>query len=172
MPAPKKNNFWTLRSKHGRDKLFASPELLWTEACAYFQWCIDNPLIKVDWVGGMAKKVKRPIDRPFTLEGLCLYLGVNKGYFRDFKKGAGAGEDFSTVVTRIEETIFHQKFSGAAAGIYNANIICRDLGLVDKKDLSGGLEVKFDYGKLSDGALEEIARLAGTGPVEGAGGAV
>ena len=32
-----------LRSKHGRDKLFATPELLWDAACEYFQWCDENP---------------------------------------------------------------------------------------------------------------------------------
>lgn len=28
MAAPKGNQFWMLRSKHGRDKLFATPEAL------------------------------------------------------------------------------------------------------------------------------------------------
>ena len=44
MAAPKNNDFWKFRSKHGRDKLFESPELLWEEACKYFQWIKDNPL--------------------------------------------------------------------------------------------------------------------------------
>ena len=43
MAAPKGNKFWMLRSKHGRDKLFATPELLWEAACEYFQWCDENP---------------------------------------------------------------------------------------------------------------------------------
>ena len=38
MAAPKGNQFWMLRSKHGRDKLFATPEALWEAACEYFQW--------------------------------------------------------------------------------------------------------------------------------------
>ena len=44
MAAPKGNKFWMMRSKHGRDKLFASPQLLWQAACEYFQWVTDNPL--------------------------------------------------------------------------------------------------------------------------------
>jgi hypothetical protein len=28
MAAPKGNKFWMMRSKHGRDKLFASPQLI------------------------------------------------------------------------------------------------------------------------------------------------
>ena len=41
-------------------------------------------------------------------------------------------KDFSLIVTHIEETIYRQKFEGAACGFYNANIIARDLGLQDK----------------------------------------
>ena len=52
MAAPKGNQFWMLRSKHGRDKLFATPEALWEAACEYFQWCDENPCL-LD-----AKKVK------------------------------------------------------------------------------------------------------------------
>ena len=42
MAAPKGNQFWMLRSKHGRDKLFATPEALWEAACEYFQWCDET----------------------------------------------------------------------------------------------------------------------------------
>jgi hypothetical protein len=45
MGAPKGNEFWKMRSKHGRDALFASPELLWESACEYFEWCNDNPIV-------------------------------------------------------------------------------------------------------------------------------
>ncbi len=40
------------------------------------------------------------------------------------------------VITRIKETIFTQKFEGASADLLNANIIARDLGLADKKDIT------------------------------------
>ena len=49
MSAPVGNKFRELRSKHGRDKLFKSSKLLWQAACAYFQWCIDNLLIEIDF---------------------------------------------------------------------------------------------------------------------------
>lgn len=40
------NQFWKRRSKHGRDKLFKTPDVLWEAACEYFQWCDDNPLLE------------------------------------------------------------------------------------------------------------------------------
>lgn len=132
MAAPKGNEFWKLRSKHGRDKLFATPDLMWEAACEYFQWCIDNPLIELDFRGKDALEVRLPKMRPFTLHGLCLYLDCSTGYFREFKKDCS--KDFVSVVTRIEETIYNQKFSGAAAGFLNPNIIARDLGLSEKSE--------------------------------------
>lgn len=139
MAAPLKNKFWELRTKHGRDKIFTTPDLLWTAATEYFKWCDDNPWIKNEAIksGDLAGQIiKVPTSRPYTLTALCLYLGVNADYFRQFKENLKEDEqDFSWVITRIEETIYTQKFEGASVGMFNANIIARDLGLTDKKEL-------------------------------------
>lgn len=138
MAATKGNEWWSLRSKHGRDKLFDTPELMWQAACEYFQWCEDNPLIETKAMsvsngmqaGSEIQMVELPLKRPYTLQGLCRYLGCNTAYFRNFKNQERAKkEDFSSVITLIEETVYEQKFSGAATGFFNANIISRDLGL-------------------------------------------
>jgi len=64
---------------------------------------------------------------PFTLNSLCIFLGVNTDYFRTFKSQLSDGEkDFNTVITHVREVIYTQKFEGAAVGAYNANIISRD----------------------------------------------
>lgn len=146
MAAPIGNKFWELRSKHGRDKLFASPDLLWEAACEYFEWCSNNPWNKIEQVkmpgkayadeyGIMTspdKTVELPTPRPLTLTGLCLYIGCNSAYFRQFKQTGD--KDFSTIITRIEETIETQQFEGAAVGAFNASIIARKLGLTDKTE--------------------------------------
>ncbi len=143
MGAPKGNQFWKLRSKHGRDKLFASPEKLWEAACEYFEWCDNNPIIKEETLtnhneGGYTKEIKCRI--PYTIEGFCLYCDTSARWLRDFESN-DSNKDFFPIITRIRETIYSQKFSGAAAGIFNSNIIARDLGLTDKTDnnISGGL---------------------------------
>jgi hypothetical protein len=154
MSAPLGNQFWKLRSKHGRDKLFETPELMWEAACEYFQWCHDNPWYKREQVKMPGKGytdsegeyhppeliTEIPTERPLTLTGLCLYLDCNSAYFRQFK--TTCSNDFSTIISRIEDTIYTQKFEGAAVGTFNANIIARDLGLHDKVDTditSGGV---------------------------------
>lgn len=145
MGAPKGNEFWKLRSKHGRDKLFTTPELLW-EACEeYFQWCLDNPLIEIDFVGGAGKRVKKPRMRAFTLQGLTRYLDVNTLWFNQFEESlkeegkeiSALNKEFSIICTRVREIIYDQKFTGAASGFFNANIIARDLKLKDGAELTG-----------------------------------
>lgn len=135
MGAPIGNRFWELRSKHGRKKLFEKPSLLWEAACEYFEWCHENPLIEMDWVGKDADAVERPKLRVFTLHGLCLYLDCSTSYFRAFKSTCKASDkDFLTVIEKLEEIIYNQQFTGAASAFFNANIIARNLGLRDKVD--------------------------------------
>jgi len=135
--APKGNQFWLLRSRHGRKKLFETPELLWEAACEYFQWCEDNPWAKVETTVKSDKtEVKTiPTARPYTIEGFCLYCDASKTFWKEFKKANHEG--FLSVTTRIDEIIYRQKFEGAAVGCFNANIIARDLGLADKKEVGG-----------------------------------
>lgn len=137
MAAPKGNNFWEIRSSHGRKKLFETPELMWAAACEYFEWCIEHPFKKAELTTyqGQSTIEEIPVIRPFTLEGLCSYLNANTAYFRSFKAQERANkEDFSTIITQIEETISNQQFSGAASGFLNANIIARKLGLKEQTD--------------------------------------
>lgn len=134
MGAPAGNQFWKLRSKHGRDKLFSSPAALWEAACEYFEWCEENPLMEIDFKGKDADRVELPKMRAFTWQGLELYLDIDS--LREYKTNENY-KDFSQIITRIEKVIYDQKFTGAAAGFLNPNIIARDLGLADKKELSG-----------------------------------
>lgn len=135
MSAPAGNQFWKLRSKHGRDTLFESSDKLWEAACEYFEWCDDNPFTEIDYRGKDMIMVELPKMRPYTMHGLCIYLGCNTAYFKNFKlQNKGKSEDFNAIITRIEEIIYNQKFSGAASGFFNPNIIARDLGLSDKSE--------------------------------------
>jgi hypothetical protein len=74
-----------------------------------------------------------PKMRAMTVAGLCLFLDISQEAFGDYR----AREGFSDVTTRVDDIIRTQKFTGAAAGLLNANIIARDLGLADKSELTG-----------------------------------
>lgn len=149
MAAPKGNQFWKIRSKHGREKLFASPDLLWEAASEYFEWVDDNPLKEQVSYHTQGKITKTDVNkkRPYTWDALTLYLGCTNGYFRNFKRDLANSadseqkEDFITVIARISQTIYNQKFEGAASGFFNSNIIARDLGLKDKSEIEHGGEI-------------------------------
>jgi len=138
----KGNQIWQLRSKHGRDVLFADPELLWKEAVEYFKWCDDNPILVDDVRGKDAEHVDIVHRRPYTLHGLCIYLDCGINYLRQFKTSDAYKNngDYSLVISRIEECIYDQKFTGASIGIFNHNIIARDLGLADKKEFDARID--------------------------------
>jgi len=151
MAAPKGNQFWKMRSKHGRDSIFASATILWDAAVEYFIYTDGRKWVRVDFKGKDSDKVEIPTDTPYTLTGLSLFLGVHSKYFTEFEKKCS--EDFTEVITRIREIIYTQKFEGAAVGAYNGNIIARDLGLADKKDFTGTLTLE----DLIDGSNDDKA---------------
>jgi len=167
MPAPKGNQFWKLRAEHGRDKLFETPEALWDAACEYFQWCEDNPLQEQKAFAYQGVVIKESVNkmRAFTLGALCLYLDCDEAYFRSFKAQKRQNkEDFITVISKIEKTIYNQKFTGAAADLLNANIIARDLGLSDKtenKSIVASRELtEEENDSLIDQIEEEVKKLS------------
>lgn len=133
MAPPIGNQFWKLRAKHGRDYLFSKAEDL-KEACIeYFEWCDKNPWKKTEFKEGRMRKI--PTARPYTLSGLCIYLGASEAYWRNFRKAESLPEDFLSVVEWVEQTIRTQKFEGAVVGAFNSNIIARDLGLADAQKM-------------------------------------
>jgi hypothetical protein len=135
-----KELFWKSRTKHGRDKIFSTPEILWEAALEYFQWVQDNPLQKAIVYQGLSVG-SEDLMRAMTVKGLCIFLGVNSKYFNDFNASLDLTQkkdkDFSEVSILIREIIDTQKFEGASAGLLNSSIIARDLGLADKQELTG-----------------------------------
>ena len=137
MGAPKGNDFWTKRSKHGRDKIFESPEILKDACYEYFKHESKQQWREKNWVGKEAKLVYKVVSTPFTLAGLCIFLGITTQTWNNYKGDYHKGDkkDFIGVITHIEDIIYKQKFDGAATGAYNPNIIARDLGLKDKSEV-------------------------------------
>lgn len=131
------NQFWKLRSSHGRKALFDDPQKLWECACEYFQWCDEHPWIKKEAIKGginVGNLVEVPIQRPYTIHAFCLYANASLAWFYDFERRCVKEQkkDFIEIIHAIRETIYNQKFEGASVGTFNANLIARDLGLQEK----------------------------------------
>lgn len=137
------NQFWRLRTKHGRDRIFGDPAVLLEEAYAYFDWCDRHPWHKVDLVKhqGSAEEAEIPIGRPYTMDGLTYFLGVSGSYFRTVKselkdkierKAATDNEVLLLeTIELIEQAVRTQQIEGAAVGVFSQGLVARLNGLAE-----------------------------------------
>lgn len=152
MGAPKGNKYWEERRVHGRKKAYETPQDLWNAAIDYFQWVEQNPLKAAELVKfqGTYKTAKLPVMRAMTEAEFVEHSLIGWSTWDNYSSGNDSYKDFLEVTTRIKQCIRNQKFQGAAADLLNANIIARDLGLRDSKDITA----KVTY---SDDTDEELA---------------
>lgn len=158
MPAEKNNQYWKLRSKHGRDRIIKDPESLLESANEYFQWCIDNPVLQTDFKSTKngLEEIQIPHPQVFQKGALARYCHLSEWrLLEDLKK---VSEDFSQIVTHIEGIIRDQKFKYASVGMFNSNIIARDLGLADKRE-NKNEDVKPDLSTLSEDEILMLSKL-------------
>jgi len=127
----------------GRLRKYEDPQQLLEDCLEYLQWCNDNPLIEVKAmaVGGEVKKIEIPKLRAATLNGLHLFLGIDRN---TWGRMGGRYEDrdlyapeLKEVVDYIEQAIFEQKFAAAAADLLNPVFIGKAIGLIERRELSG-----------------------------------
>lgn len=136
MSAPIGNDFWRLRTTTGRKGIYQNPSELWDEACEYFDSVLENPIVTMQNLG--TKNINEvQLMRPFTKDGLCIFLDISDSTFNRYRDSV---EGFSEVCHKIEKIIRNQKFEGAAVGIFNHNIIARDLGLKDSTETTVQIE--------------------------------
>lgn len=104
-----------------------TPEALWEKALEYFQWVEDNPLWEVKSYMYMGETIhdRIPKMRPMTIAGFCLFARMNNTTFTRYRYR----DEYKEVCDTIREIVREQKFAGAAADLFNVQIIARDIGL-------------------------------------------
>lgn len=119
----------------GRPKKIESPELLWQYFEEYVIHERNNPMYKVEYVGKEARIERTPLETPLTFEGFECYL-ADRGIINDLGDYSSNKDerynDFATIIARIRGNCYVHNLKGAAVGLFNANIIARKLGLVEK----------------------------------------
>ena len=127
------NDAWRRRSRSGRHRKFQSADALEAAVVSYFEWIVANPLHKERIVvcKGTPILVRVPRARAMTVSGLCLHIGISHRQWNVWKRPRCKQHrtDLFPVIAWAEAMIWDQKFTGAAAGIFNARIISRELGL-------------------------------------------
>ena len=134
------NRWWQARSSHGRNPKFETAEMLEDAISQYFEWNEENPLYEAKLVSFQGTSVVEslPKMRAMTIAAMCGFIGITHSLWNEWKT---TRSDFLAVMAWAEQTIFRQKFEGASADLLNANIIARELGLADKKEVSGGMTI-------------------------------
>jgi hypothetical protein len=140
---------WELSRGPGQPPKFTSPKEMWDLAVEYFKWCGEKVILE-DKAYKMKDGPQSPDriehdyivhNRPMTQKGLCVFLGISEQTYRNYREKDG----FFEVASEIDSIMYEQKFTHAAVGMFNSNIIARDLGLADKSDITtNGKDINND----------------------------
>ena len=74
------------------------------------------------------RRTQRYARPPKILDFVTRWLGMTHQWWYSLPHGK-RGADYEAVIERITQYCYDTKFDGAVVGLYNANIIARDLGL-------------------------------------------
>lgn len=137
-------------AKVGRPKIFKSPEELYEQFELYKQDILKNPIKLQKWVGKDANEVEEIHYKPPTWAGFEAFLFksgmlVNLDNYR--RNVGGAYKEFIGIIRAIGRELFDRKFSGAAVGEYQHNIIARELGLADIQEVNNFTRPVLENGK-------------------------
>lgn len=148
----------------GRPKKIPTPEKMLEYYAEYKQDILDNPITVQKWVGKDAKEVTEKHFKPPTWSGFEAYLfkcGIieNLDWYR--RNQNGYYEEYQHIIRAIQRDMFDRKFSGAAVGVFQHNIIARELGLaeqqvntnIERPILEGGKELPKDFDGVTDADL-------------------
>jgi hypothetical protein len=120
---------------NGNYRAFNTPSELWDLACDYFEWVKLNPLQEAKVFCGKdgIEKTELAKVRAMTHQGFRIHISISGDSYHDYKKHP----DYREVFSAIDDIIWEQKFTGAAAGLLNPAIIARELGLKESTEISG-----------------------------------
>lgn len=163
-------SFWARRKRVKNVGTYDSADAIIEAACEYFRWVHDHPLqeeVLFHYKGVVTSHNSGKL-RAFTKHGLCMFLGVKTEDFHNWR----AKEELKDAVEFIENVIYTQKFEGAAAGLLNPNLISRDLGLAERRELTGADGGPIETKEMSarDILAERLAAIAPREPSDGDAG--
>jgi hypothetical protein len=107
-----------------------------SDAVGYFEWCLSHPLREAEnyMFRGEIIRTHKDKVRAFTKQGLATYLGITLGKLDRMRT---RGDSWNDACDMLDQIMYTQKFENAAAGLMNATIIARDLGLSEKQEVTG-----------------------------------
>jgi hypothetical protein len=122
------NRAWEARCPAGPKPKFADAESLWKACVQYFVWVEDNPLYEMQLVTYQGRATHVPVRkmRAMSKGALYAFLSIQRTTWNAWKCDR---PDLAEIIEKVEAVIWEQKFTGAAAGLFDAGIVARELGL-------------------------------------------
>ncbi len=118
------------------DKNIKSPEKLFEYFEEYKKNCKESPKKETLWSYKSDKEVSISKEIPLTWDGFEIWLRKNKIIVRlqDYKANKDDRySEYAYIIHAIGQEIYEDKYTGGVAGIFQNNIIARDLGLIDQQ---------------------------------------
>ncbi len=115
-----------------------TPEEIWRGACEFFKHCDSNPVtVKTTLKSGKeaGKVVLETHQRPYTIKGLCLHLGVTEEFLRDMRNVKDKSSLWYITISKIYYIIYTQAQEMGTLGIFNPIFTAKILNL-DKEEVS------------------------------------
>lgn len=127
------------------NKNIQTPELLYDYFKQYCNFAKAN--FKKEYVYNHKHDKQVGIDReiPLTWDGFEIWLRTNKIIVRldDYKSNKdNRYSEYADIIHAINQEIYEDKFTGSVAGVFNPNIIARDLGLKEQTEATTNVNVK------------------------------
>lgn len=122
--------------------LHFTPKQLAEKFAEYVSWCEENVMeIEENKFGSIGQSVSSETktirkQRLISVHGFLVYIGKSKRWWSQLSEGKH-GDKFSYLKEAVTDYCEDYQKEMAAAGLFNANIISRLLGLADKKELTG-----------------------------------
>lgn len=134
---------------NGQIVIDTTAEELWENACSYFKYCDDNPIMTKGTVTAgkdVGKLYNIQKKRPYTIRGLCLQCGIVQEYLNDMKSIKAKDSEYGIVVDRILNIIHTNNLEHAMTGEFNPQLTARVLNM-DKEEIGvSAPKVEFIYG--------------------------
>jgi hypothetical protein len=144
----KGNQLWKNLEYPGTRRKY-TPSELWAKFLEYMEKNNKAYWSKQDFIKsgpGAGNIVYTDVPNPPSIKAFCIFSNISEQTFLQYYKSNGSKglencADYAEVSCTIRDTIQLIQVDGASAGVFNANIIARLTGLVDKKEV----DVKTDY---------------------------
>jgi len=126
-------------------KHFLTPDDLWSAFESYREWAKSNPWIKNDFIksGEFAGQiVGLSHERPLTEWEFAAHVELSYQGLRNYGEAEGY-EDYFDTYHRIKTIMTAQRVSGALVDAFNAGLVSKIDGIIEKKELELSGEINI-----------------------------